>query len=79
MGRRILPGVDRRPYAGNLRCLIRGKDFTLTRQRHPLEIVCHRGANRHAPENTLAAAQLCVDWGADTVEIDVNTSSDGVE
>ena len=50
----------------------------MTRQRHPLEIVCHRGANRHAPENTLAAAQLCVDWGADTVEIDVNTSSDGV-
>ena len=62
---------------GRLR-LIREKDSVLTRQVHPLEIVCHRGANRYAPENTLAAAQLCVDWGADTVEIDVNTSADGV-
>jgi glycerophosphoryl diester phosphodiesterase len=44
----------------------------------PLEIVCHRGANRLAPENTYAAAQICVDWGAGTVEIDVNTSADGV-
>lgn len=44
----------------------------------PIEVVCHRGANRHAPENTFAAAQLCVDWGADTVEIDINTSADGV-
>ena len=44
----------------------------------PLEIVCHKGANRLAPENTLAAAQICVDWGVDTVEIDVSSSADGV-
>jgi glycerophosphoryl diester phosphodiesterase len=42
------------------------------------EIVCHRGANEYAPENTYASAQLCVDWGMDYVEIDVITSKDGV-
>ena len=43
-----------------------------------VEIVCHRGANEYAPENTYPAAQLCIDWGMDYVEIDVNTSKDGV-
>lgn len=43
-----------------------------------IEIVCHRGANEYAPENTYASAQLCVDWGMDYVEVDVNTSKDGV-
>lgn len=41
-------------------------------------IVCHRGANEYAPANTCAAAQICVDWGMEYVEIDVNTSKDGV-
>jgi len=44
---------------------------------HRVEIVCHKGANKKAPENTLAAARLCVEWGMDTVEIDVHTSKDG--
>ncbi|MCB0067590.1 MAG: hypothetical protein KDD77_10585, partial [Caldilineaceae bacterium] len=43
-----------------------------------VEIVCHQGANEYAPPNTYAAAQICVDWGMDYVEIDVNTSKDGV-
>lgn len=43
-----------------------------------IEIVCHKGANAHAPENTFASSQLCIDWGMDYVEIDVNTSQDGV-
>jgi glycerophosphoryl diester phosphodiesterase len=43
----------------------------------PIEIVCHKGANKHAPENTLSAARLCVEWGIDTVEVDVNSSLDG--
>ncbi len=43
-----------------------------------VEVVCHRGANQYAPENTLAAAQLCIDWGVAYVEIDVRTSKDGV-
>jgi len=45
---------------------------------HRVEIVCHKGANKLAPENTLAAARLCVEWGMDFVEIDIHTSSDGV-
>ena len=43
-----------------------------------IEIICHRAANQYAPENTYAAAQLCLDWGIDWVEIDVNSSADGV-
>jgi glycerophosphoryl diester phosphodiesterase len=44
---------------------------------HHIELVCHKGANKVAPENTYAAAQQCIDWGAGTVEIDVWTSRDG--
>ena len=44
---------------------------------HHIGIVCHKGANKVAPENTYAAAQQCIDWGAGTVEIDVWTSRDG--
>ncbi|XOV87842.1 MAG: glycerophosphodiester phosphodiesterase family protein [Pseudomonadota bacterium] len=43
-----------------------------------IEIVCHRGANQLAPENTYASAELCINWGMDYLEIDVNTSRDGV-
>ncbi len=44
----------------------------------PKEVVVHRGANRIAPENTLAAGRACIALGADFVEIDVRRSSDGV-
>ena len=44
----------------------------------PIEIVCHKGANAVAPENTYAAAQRCIEWGMDYVEIDVRTSQDGM-
>lgn len=43
-----------------------------------IQIVAHRGANEYAPENTLAAARLCVDWELDYVEIDVRASKDSV-
>lgn len=43
-----------------------------------IEIVCHRGANEYAPENTYPAAQRCIEWGVDYLEIDVNRSKDGV-
>lgn len=43
-----------------------------------LEIVVHRGANKLAPENTMAATQKCIELGADYVEVDVRTSKDGV-
>ncbi len=43
-----------------------------------VDVVCHRGANEYAPENTRAAAELCIEWGVAYVEIDVRTSKDGV-
>ena len=43
-----------------------------------VEIVCHRGANQLAPENTYASSQICIDWDVDYLEIDINTSKDGV-
>lgn len=50
----------------------------MSASRRKVETVCHKGANEYAPENTFAAAQLCVDWGMDYVEIDVITSKDSV-
>lgn len=43
-----------------------------------MEIVVHRGANRRAPENTIASAEACVALGVDYVEIDIWKSRDGV-
>lgn len=40
-------------------------------------LVAHRGASRHAPENTLAALTLARDQGADAVEFDVRQTRDG--
>ena len=42
------------------------------------QVVAHRGASGHAPENTLAAIQLAADHGATWIEIDVNISRDGI-
>jgi len=41
-----------------------------------IERVAHRGANRMAPENTLASAALSL--GVDFLEVDVRRSKDGV-
>ncbi|MBL4873329.1 MAG: hypothetical protein JKY41_08025 [Rhodobacteraceae bacterium] len=43
---------------------------------HPIEIVCHRGANNLAPENTLEAARICIDQKFQYVELDVRTTAD---
>lgn len=40
-------------------------------------IVCHRGANAFAPENTLEAARICFEQGFDYVEADLRQTSDG--
>ena len=40
-------------------------------------IVCHRGANQFAPENTLEAARICYDQRFDFVEVDIRTTADG--
>ena len=39
--------------------------------------VGHRGASALAPENTLRAIELAIDFGLDLVEVDVYISSDG--
>lgn len=39
--------------------------------------VCHRGANRFAPENTLSAAEICFVQGGHYLEIDVRETADG--
>lgn|GEM_PF-222606 len=44
---------------------------------HSIDIVCHRGANNLAPENTLEAARICLDQRFQFVELDVRTTSDG--
>lgn len=44
---------------------------------YPIDIVCHRGMNAVAPENTLHAARLCFDQGFQVVELDVRHTSDG--
>ncbi|WP_170763887.1 glycerophosphodiester phosphodiesterase family protein [Ruegeria lacuscaerulensis] len=41
-----------------------------------LQIVCHRGANKIAPENTLSAAHACFAAGFSHVEIDVQITAD---
>ncbi|WP_417684205.1 glycerophosphodiester phosphodiesterase [Roseibium sp.] len=43
-----------------------------------LKIVCHRGANKIAPENTLAALEKAIALGAHAVEFDIHASRDGV-
>ncbi len=42
-----------------------------------VRIVAHRGAMADRPENTMAAFQRALELGADVVEVDVRTSSDG--
>jgi glycerophosphoryl diester phosphodiesterase len=40
-------------------------------------VLAHRGANREAPENTVAAFRRAVGLGADGVELDVHRTADG--
>jgi len=44
----------------------------------PFQIIAHRGASAHAPENTLAAFRIAQDLGAFEVELDVQLSSNDV-
>jgi glycerophosphoryl diester phosphodiesterase len=43
----------------------------------PVLFSLHRGANRYAPENTLPAFDKAIRLGADFIEFDVHTTSDG--
>jgi glycerophosphoryl diester phosphodiesterase len=46
-------------------------------KRRPVQFSLHRGAGRYAPENTLPAFEKALRLGADFVEFDVHTTSDG--
>jgi glycerophosphoryl diester phosphodiesterase len=41
-------------------------------------VVAHRGASRYAPENSVAAAEMAIDQGADMIEMDIRQTADGV-
>ena len=43
----------------------------------PVRMALHRGASRYAPENTLPAFEKAIRLGADLVEFDVRTTSNG--
>jgi glycerophosphoryl diester phosphodiesterase len=42
-----------------------------------IAVIAHRGEHLHHPENTLPAYQAAIDAGADFIEVDVRTTSDG--
>lgn len=44
---------------------------------YPFEIVCHRGANKIAPENTLPALECALAGGFDFIEVDLHITTDG--
>jgi glycerophosphoryl diester phosphodiesterase len=43
-----------------------------------VEIIAHRGFSHIAPENTVIAMETAISYGADSLEFDVQISSDGV-
>jgi len=45
---------------------------------HMIEAISHRGSHATHPENTIAAVLAAAEQGADGVEIDVHSTSDGV-
>jgi glycerophosphoryl diester phosphodiesterase len=52
-------------------------DLLKSRRERPV-VLAHRGDSYHAPENTLEAARLAWDTGADAWELDVQLTRDGV-
>lgn len=46
-------------------------------QTPPVVVISHRGEHLHHPENTLPAFRAAFDAGADFIEVDVRTTSDG--
>ena len=47
-------------------------------RRRPPSVIAHRGASGYRPEHTLAAYALAIEQGADAIEPDVVSTSDGV-
>lgn len=57
--------------------LVTGLVLTSLSMTHATEIIAHRGASHDAPENTVAAARLAWEQGADALECDIRLTSDG--
>jgi glycerophosphoryl diester phosphodiesterase len=49
----------------------------LAAQNRPVVVISHRGEHLHHPENTMPAFEEAVRAGADYIEVDVRTTSDG--
>ena len=56
---------------------MRNHQLSLHVVHRPCSVIAHRGASRHAPENTVAAFGLARALGADAVELDVRLTADG--
>ena len=50
---------------------------TKSKEAHQISVVAHRGGAGLAPENTLAAFAVALDYDVDTVEMDIHLSKDG--
>ena len=55
-----------------------GRPVQHRRVKPRVEIVAHRGANREAPENTIAAFERAIEIGVQGIELDVQFTRDGV-
>ncbi len=75
--REVLDGLDGVPVLGICSNCPECLKPSLRQINRTPEIVCHRGANFLAPENTLPAAEICIAQKFDFVEIDVRTTADG--
>lgn len=54
------------------------KFFVVRADRDKIQLVAHRGYSAQAPENTIPAISKAREYGFDSVEIDVQQTSDGV-
>ena len=50
---------------------------SLPKSKHGFIIIAHRGSHLNKPENTIAAIEEAIVFGADYVEIDLRTTHDG--
>ena len=50
---------------------------TAIAQQPGVAVISHRGEHLHHPENTLPAFRAALEAGADFIEVDVRTTSDG--
>ena len=64
--------IDDKPLAGekNTACL---RDMNC----EEIMVICHRGFNLEAPENSVPGIQAAIDVGCDVIEADVRETSDG--